>query len=75
MQKPEVTRIGVLDMQACVPDDWTDVQIKDFAYKENCCGTKNGWQIRKEGDKLLKGMPERNPCAERNGYVHIMLDA
>lgn len=75
MQKPEVARAGILDMQVCVPEDWTDAQVESFANKENYCGTKNGWRIRKEGDSLLGGMPERNPCSERNGCVHITLDA
>ncbi len=73
-QKPEVTRVGMLDMQVCVPENWTDVQIEDFANKENYCGTRNGWKIRKE-DELLCGTPERNSCSERNGYVHVTLDA
>lgn len=75
MQKPEVTREGLLDMQVCVPEDWTDMQVEDFANKENFCGTRNGWGIRKEGSELLEGTPERNPCLERKGYVHITLDA
>lgn len=72
--KAEVTRYGVLDMQVCVPADWTDSQVKAFADSENPSGT-NGWFIRKEGDEALKGKPERTPCAERPGFVHIMLDA
>ena len=75
MQEAEVTRTGVLDMQVCVPKDWTDLQIKAFANTRNPCGTESGWQIRKEGDKQLGGMPERNPCSKRSGFVHIVLDA
>jgi len=71
----EVTRRNSLDMQVCVPKDWTDEQVKEFADRENLCGTANGWSIRKEGDKLLNGAPERQPCEGRGGYVHIMLDA
>lgn len=71
----EVTRTGALDMQVCVPSDWTDRQVKEFADTENECGTDNGWAIRKEGDKNLLGKPERVPCADREGFVHIMLDA
>lgn len=73
--QPTVTRRGALDMQVCVPADWTDDLIKEFAERENSCGTSNGWQIRKSGDEALHGMPERNPCRERAGYVHVMLDA
>lgn len=78
MEKPEVTRRGVLSMQVCVPEDWTDGQVKAFADRQNLCGTVNGWVIRKEGDDLLAGAPERVKCSGRggrDGYVHIMLDA
>ena len=73
--KPEVTQRGVLDMQVCVPTDWTDEQAKAFADAENCCGTQNGWQVCKAGCSTLNGAPERVPCAERAGFVHIRLDA
>lgn len=71
-----VTRVGPLDMQVCVPDQWTDEEVIKFADRKNRCGTHAGWQIRREGDEaLLLGMPERNPCDERPGYVHVTLDA
>ena len=73
--KPQVTRRGALSMQVCVPADWTNDQVKAFADRENLCGTENGWFIRKAGDKALKGDPERAPCKQIAGYVHIMLDA
>ena len=63
----EVTQRNALDMQVCVPADWSDEQIKDFA--------GHGWDIRREGDRMLRGDPERNPCTSRQGFVHIMLDA
>lgn len=71
----EVTRRGALDMQVCVPSDWTDVDVKTFADQANCCGTEHGWSIRKEGDSALAGCRERVPCESRAGHVHIMLDA
>ena len=70
-----ISRMGVLDMQVCVPADWDDERVKAFADKENPAGTECGWVIRKQGDKLLEGSPERVPCSERAGCVHIMLDA
>ena len=69
--KPEITRYGILDMQVCVPKDWTDEQVLEFAEANN----PGGWQIRREGDPFLNGDPERVPCDEREGFVHIMLDA
>ena len=70
-----VTKRGALDMQVCVPADWNDAQIKEFADQENPCGTENGWFIRKEGDKALAGCHERVTCADDANRVHIMLDA
>jgi hypothetical protein len=46
-----------------------------FAEQEYPCGTTNGWQVRKEGDKSLAGQPERVECANDSKKVHIMLDA
>lgn len=71
----EVTHKGVLYMQVCVPYDWTDGQVLDFAEREYPCGTQNRWSIRREGDKFLAGHPERVSCESRHGFVHVMLDA
>ncbi len=71
----EVTKIGALDMQVCVPEDWSDAKVLGFADRENPCGTENGWFIRREGDDGLAGDPERRLCTERANHVHIMLDA
>lgn len=62
-------------MQVCVPFDWDDEKIKGFAESNNACGTRNGWQIRKQGDPLLVGKPEKVQCDGRSGFVHVMLDA
>lgn len=71
----EVTRWGALDMQVCVPAEWTDAEVMAFADRENPCGTEHGWFIRKAGDEMLRGAPERQPCKDRSKHVHIMLDA
>lgn len=71
----EVIQRGVLDMQVCVPNEWSDEEVKAFADRENICGTENGWQIRKEGDPALNGDPERTKCSQWSSNVHIMLDA
>jgi len=73
--KAEVTRTGLLDMQVCVPKEWTDERVLEFAEAENPCGTTLGWVVRKEGDKYLSGMPERNQCTKHADHVHIMLNA
>lgn len=73
--EPVVTRMGLLDMQVCVPAAWTDEEVVAFAEGYYPCGTTNGWKIRREGNPLLLGKPERAQCSQRQDFVHIMLDA
>lgn len=73
MNKPSVTRCGILDMQVCVPSTFSDEQVEEFANRNNPAGTEAGWAITKEGDPVLAGDPERIACQDRDGYVHIML--
>ena len=75
MSEPQVTKMSMLAMQVCVPEDWTDYQATDFAEAEYPCGTEHGWQMRKQGDEALAGADERVSCRERSGYVHVMFDA
>lgn len=70
-----VTRRGLLDMQVCVPKDMSDKDVMNFANLENLCGCSNGWQIRKQGDKLLGDDNERVQCSNNIDNVHITLDA
>ncbi len=72
---PNVSKRGFLDMQVCVPKDWTDEQILAFAEQENPCGTTAGWVIRREGSVYLAGDPERRQCEELPDHIHVMLDA
>jgi len=73
--EPMVSKVGCLDMQVCVPTHWTNEQVLEFAEEENPCGTEAGWEIRREGSECLRGAPERKKCEEREGFIHIMLDA
>ena len=72
--KPETTRRALTSLQVCVPQDYTDEQVIEFANADNPTGLDRGWAIRREGDPLLVGDPERMPCESRAGCVHIMLD-
>jgi hypothetical protein len=71
----KVTKMGFWSMH-CVPKDWTDEQVVSFAEKEYPCGTTNGWQIRRQGDKALAGCDERVQCEGkgREDRVYLMLD-
>ena len=71
--KPEIVRCGALNVQVCVPENWTDHQAVEFAEKHYPCGTTLGWCVRKDPE-LLGDDPERNPCSKRKGCVHIMMD-
>lgn len=69
----EVTKIGMLDMQVCVPEDWTDEQAESFANRENPAGTTHGWKLRAADDPAQAGAPIRVKCRGRDAHVHIML--
>jgi hypothetical protein len=71
----QVTKYGALDIQVCVPAEWSNEQVIRFAETKWPCGTTSGWHIRQEGSPDLNGSPERVCCAERAGFIHIMLDA
>jgi len=71
----EIVKTGIFDMQVCIPSNWSDEQVVNFANGQNYCGTAKGWMIRKEGDGALCGDPERVQCEDRKDFVHIMLDA
>ena len=70
-----ITHAGALDMQVCVPKEWSDDQAIRFAESKYPCGTTHGWQIRRQGDEALSGSDERVACASDPTRVHIMLDA
>ena len=65
----------VLTVQVCVPEDWTDEVVVSFAEEwERASGVGRNnpaFSIRRGVDK--EGNPERNPCDERDGFVHAML--
>ncbi len=72
----QITQRGAFSCQVCIPAQWTDEQAKQFADRENLCGTANGWFVRKQGDPALAGRDERVPCEARGPeFVHVMLDA
>jgi len=70
-----ITRHGIFGLQVCVPSDWTDDQVVDFAETQAPSGTEDGWKIRREDSPDLRGDPERVQCSKHSTHVHIMLDA
>lgn len=71
-----MTRVSVLNIQVCVPEGWDDHKIESFANREHECGTTNGWVIRREdADYTPDDYQERVGCADRDGFVHVVLTA
>lgn len=56
-------------MEVCVPENWTDLLVLDFAGKYSPCGSSKKRAIRKKETK------EREPCLLNKGFVHIVLYA
>jgi len=71
---PSITKTGVFDIQVCVPKDWTDQMVTEFANKQSPTGTANGWRVRKQSDYKLAEALERVDCSILIDHVHIMLD-
>lgn len=68
MSAQTIRRKG-LSVQVCVPADWTDEQIKEFAERDTPCGTENGWFIDSDlGRVTCEGIPGV-------GHVHVVLHA
>ena len=61
---PHVIQIKILSVEVCVPLDWADYQVVEFTESQCSYGTKRGWVIY-----------QRQPCTEREGMVHIVLNA
>lgn len=64
-QDPAIVHIGVFDFHVCVPGDWSDEQIEDFAESACECGKFGEWKV--QGDRL--------DCPNREGFVHMSLTA
>lgn len=65
--KPEVVRIGLVWIQVCVPEAFTDEQIEKFANTEAPTGIGSQWAIDRD-QKLV-----RAKCDEREGCTHLVL--
>ena len=65
MRDPAVILEKFLSVQVCVPEHWTDEEVKDFAEAKYSCGTSAGWSPRSD----------RVPCADGGDMVHVVLTA
>lgn len=71
---PMIIKNSIFTCQACVPEHWTDTQIVEFVENRQPSGTENGWMVLKDGDPRLQGDAGRGKCAERAGFIHVVLE-
>jgi len=69
---PEIVRWSLLNLQVCVPEEYTDAEVIEFADHNHRTGLDHGWRIVR-ADEMTDGSPERNPCSQRKGCVHVLL--
>jgi hypothetical protein len=70
MSKAVITRTGIFDCQVCVPKTYTDEQVLDLVERQY--EMRGG--VRREGDKMLGGDPERAQCTKYPENCHIVVD-
>lgn len=66
---PEIVRWSFASMQVCVPEDYDDETITEFANRNHPTGITSKWSIRTDGPD-----PVRVTCATRRGCVHVVLE-
>lgn len=65
----EVIHVGLVAARVCVPDNWDDEKIVAFTKTE----VDYVSSVCQEGDDILGGTSARINCAEREGYVHVVV--
>jgi hypothetical protein len=66
-KKPEIVRMGMLFIQVCVPENFSDDQVEEFANSEHGTGIKSKWTIDRSQVNV------RAKCEEREGCTHLVL--
>ena len=59
-------KIGLFEIEVCVPVIWTDEAILSFANMTEPSHTINGWKIKNKKTEV---------CADNVDYLHIVLVA
>lgn len=60
-----VSRAGVFNNQVCVPEWYSDEEAIGFLNTQHPAGTTGGWFVDEELGRVK--------CAEREGFIHIVL--
>lgn len=70
--QPAVVRSSLLWMQVCVPKDWSEEQITNWANINSPTGISSQWELTTLGHALEHGY-ERCAQCDRFGSHHHML--
>lgn len=79
---PCVTLFGILHLQVCVPNTWSDEQVEEFANAESPTGLPCRWTIKRQPEYDVElaqgrikesGAHERSACTDRAGFCHLLL--
>ena len=73
MAEAQIIRIGFFQMQLCVPKEFSDKEIIEFAERENPAGTQNGWILARDGDEILGGDSARVQCVDIEDNIHVVV--
>ncbi len=64
--KPNVVRRSLVNIQVCVPNEYTKDQIEEFINTEEPTGIQSSWRLDESVARVT--------CASCNGNVHVILE-
>ena len=68
-----VLRMNLCGLRVCVPREWSNDEITDFANTERPTGIKSCWVVAENGASVLGGDQARIRCADDREKVHVVL--
>lgn len=71
IEQPYIVQQDASTLVVCVPDDWTNDEIRTYANVACDRGLSHGWLLR--SDDTENEMEFRIPCCSRESHVHVLL--
>lgn len=60
-----------LSMALCVPVQWTNQQVEQFATEVD---GRTGWRVRPDESPIWSDGVRPYPCPTNPGYIHLIVD-
>ena len=73
MAAPNLVRMSLINLQVCVPKEFTDEQAEEAANQLHPTGISSKWTMREAEDPTQMGAPLRVQCQQHPENVHIMM--